>query len=80
MIDRRKSPTAWLFAKASLFTLVVPGTVVVLVPFLLLADASLGAVDFLGMALLGLLPLVLGAALYLRCAYEQIPGAAPTAT
>ncbi len=72
MIDRRKSPTAWLFAKASLFTLVVKGTVVVLVPYLLLADASLGAVDFLGMALLGLLPLVLGAALYLRCAYDFV--------
>ncbi len=72
MIDRRKSPTAWLFAKATLFTLVVPGTVVVLVPYLLLADASLGGVDFLGMALLGLLPLVLGAALYLRCAYDFV--------
>lgn len=70
MIDRRKSPTAWLFAKASLFTLVVPGTVVVLVPYLLLADASLGAIDFLGMTLLGLPLLLLGAALYLRCAYD----------
>jgi len=70
MIDRRKSGTVWLFAKASLFTLLVPGTVVVLLPYLLVADASLGAIDFLGMALLGLLPLVLGAALYLRCAYD----------
>ena len=33
MIDRRKSPTAWLFAKESLLTPVVPGTVVVLVPY-----------------------------------------------
>ena len=72
MIDRRKSSTAWLFTKASLFTLLVPGTVVVLVPYLLLADASLGAIDFLGMGLLGLLPLVLGAALYLRCAYDFV--------
>ena len=70
MIDRRKSGTSWLFAKASLFTLVVPGTVVVAVPYLLLADASLGAIDFLGIGLLGLLPLVLGIALYLRCAYD----------
>jgi len=51
------------FAKASLFTLVVPGIVVVLVPYLLLADASLDAVDFLGTALLGLPPLVLGTTL-----------------
>jgi protein-S-isoprenylcysteine O-methyltransferase Ste14 len=70
VIDRRKSGTAWLFAKASLFTLLVPGTVVLLLPYLLLADASLGAVDFLGMALLGLPLLVLGAAFYLRCAYD----------
>ncbi|MHC4106972.1 MAG: methyltransferase family protein [Planctomycetota bacterium] len=72
MIDRRTSGTAWLFAKASLFTLVVPGTVVVLVPYLLLADAALGAVDVQGISMLGLLPLVLGAALYLRCAYDFV--------
>ncbi len=72
MIDRRKTGTVRLFAKASLFTLVVPGTVVVLVPYLLLADASLGAIDVLGMSPLGLLPLVLGAALYLRCAYDFV--------
>ena len=72
MIDHRKSATAWLFTKASLFTLLVPGTVVVLLPYLLLADASLGAIDFLGIGLLGLLPLVLGAALYLRCAYDFV--------
>jgi len=70
MIDRHKTGTVGLFAKASLFTLLVPGTVVVLVPYLLLADASLGAIDLLGVSLLGLLPLVLGAALYVRCAYD----------
>jgi len=70
MIDRRKAGTAVLFAKASLFTLLVPGTVVVLVPYLLVTDTSLGAIDILGMSLVGLLPLVLGAALYLRCAYD----------
>ena len=72
MNDRRKSLTAWLLAKASLFTLLVPGTVVVLVPYLLLADASLGAIEFLEMGLLGLPLLVLGAALYLRCAYDFV--------
>ncbi len=70
MIDRRKAGTTGLFAKASLFTLLVPGTIVVLVPYLLLTDASLGAIDILGMSLLGLPPVVLGAALYLRCAYD----------
>lgn len=72
MTDRERPGTARLFAKATLFTLVVPGTVVVLVPYLLLADASPGAVDFAGTALLGLPLLVLGAALYLRCAYDFV--------
>ena len=70
MTNPRASDTVWLFAKASLFTLLVPGTVVVLVPYLLLADASLDAVDFLGKGLLGLPLLMLGAGLYIRCAYE----------
>ncbi len=70
MNDRRKSSTTWLFAKASLFTLLVPGSVVVPVPYLFLADLSLSAIDFLGMGLLGLPPLVLGTALDLRCAYD----------
>lgn len=70
--DRGRSSTTRLFARATLFTLMVPGTVVVLVPYLLLADASLGAVDFPGTALLGLPLLVLGAALYFRCAYDFV--------
>ena len=72
MVDHRKSGTAWLFTKASVFTLVVPGAAVVLVPYLLLADASLGASDVLGMSFLGVIPIVLGTALYLRCAYDFV--------
>ncbi len=72
MVDHRKSGTAWLFTKASVFTLVVPGAVVVLVPYLLLADPSFGAIDVLGMSLLGVIPIVLGTALYLRCAYDFV--------
>jgi protein-S-isoprenylcysteine O-methyltransferase Ste14 len=68
--DPRARGTAWLFAKTSVFTLVVPGTVVVLVPYLLLEDVSLGAVAVTGISLLGLLPAVLGAVLYFRCAYD----------
>ena len=72
MIDRRKPGTTWLFVKASVFTLVVPAAVVVLVPYLLLTDASLGAIDVFGMSLLGVIPIVLGTALYLRCAYDFV--------
>lgn len=64
--------TASLFVKASVFTLVVPGTVVILVPYFLLADASLGAIDVNGMSLLGLLPTLLGILLYFRCAYDFV--------
>ena len=72
MVDHREPGTAWLVLKASVFTLVLPGSVVVLVPCLLLADASLGAIDVLGISLLGVLPIILGTALYLRCAYDFI--------
>ncbi len=72
MIDHRTPGTTWLFVKASVFTLVVPGAVVVLVPYLLMTDASLGAIDVFGMSLLGLPLIILGTALYLRCAYEFV--------
>ncbi len=71
-IDHLKPGTTWLIVKASVFTLMVPGAVVVLVPYLLLTDASLGAIDVLGMSLLGLPLIILGTALYLRCAYEFV--------
>lgn len=67
---RTASTTAWLWVKVVAFTVVVPGTVIVLVPYLILGDPSLESLDELGISLLGLLPIVLGAALYLRCAYD----------
>ena len=69
MADRRKTETAWLFFKASAFTLLVPMALVVLGPYFLLEDASLAAIYIFGMSLLGMLPIVLGTALYCRCAY-----------
>lgn len=69
MTDSPEPRIGWLFVKTVVFTLVVPGTVVVLVPYLLLPDASLSAIDASGMSLLGLLPTLLGAALYFRCAF-----------
>ncbi len=63
---------AWLIAKVAAFTLIVPGTVMVLVPAMLVDDFSLAAVDVYGLSFLGIVPLVLGTALYLRCAYDFI--------
>ena len=72
MSDSLNSRTTWLFVKVTVFTLLVPGSVVGLVPYLLLEDPSLAAVDLLGFGFLGVLPVVLGFALYLRCAYGFI--------
>ncbi len=54
--------------KAVLFTIIVPGTVTVLVPYLLLplrAEFDAGAFRFAGMALIGL-----GGAVYLHCVWN----------
>jgi len=72
VIHLRDPGTAWLLVKVAAFTLVVPGTVVALVPYLLLADSSRSAVDFAAISALGLLPIVLGIALYSRCAHDFI--------
>ena len=72
MVERRETETAWLFAKASAFTLLVPMALVVLGPYFLLEDVSLAAVDIFGMSLLGMLPILLGTALYFRCAYDFV--------
>ncbi|MCH8348578.1 MAG: isoprenylcysteine carboxylmethyltransferase family protein [Proteobacteria bacterium] len=53
-----------------MFTLLVPGTVVGLVPTLLLGDAPLDALNVFVIYFLGVIPIVLGLALYLRCAYD----------
>ncbi|MDH3338778.1 MAG: isoprenylcysteine carboxylmethyltransferase family protein [Gammaproteobacteria bacterium] len=72
MKDYPRSQTAWLFVKASIFTLLVPAAVVMFAPSVFLADASIGAIDFLGMTVLGLIPIIIGTALYFRCAYEFV--------
>lgn len=72
MTEGRAPATAWLALKVAAFTVVVPGTVVVLVPYLLLPDPSLGAIDVLGVTFVGILPIVLGAALYVRSAVDFV--------
>lgn len=72
MINQSSHKTAWILVKASIFTLVVPAAVVLLAPSLFLADPSLRTMDFLGMSVLGLIPIVIGTALYFRCAYDFV--------
>ena len=52
LTNRSESGHAWLFIKVSAFTLIVPGSTVVLAPYLLLPDASVGAIDVYGLAAL----------------------------
>jgi protein-S-isoprenylcysteine O-methyltransferase Ste14 len=54
-------------AKTLIFTIAVPGAVVVYGPYLLLPAGAKMAVR--GVRVLGFLPLVLGAFIYLRCAW-----------
>lgn len=58
-----------LLLKNLLFTLVVPGTVTVLVPWLFLLDED-GVVVWQLQQLLALVVLVVGAGLYLRCVWS----------
>ena len=54
--------------KTLIFTVLVPGTVAVYVPYRLLSPAarSVGA----GLELIGILPVAVGAAVYFRCAWD----------
>lgn len=67
----RKSEVAWALFKTALFTLFVPGTVGVLIPAWLVLDAGgserLPPVSW---RWIGLLPVVVGACVYLVCAWD----------
>ncbi|MCI0399078.1 MAG: isoprenylcysteine carboxylmethyltransferase family protein [Chloroflexi bacterium] len=59
-----------LFLKNLLFTIFVPGTAAVLLPFLIVANRPEGLATRWGLQqYLALLPLLLGAAIYLHCVY-----------
>jgi protein-S-isoprenylcysteine O-methyltransferase Ste14 len=56
--------------KTAIFTVLVPGTVGVWIPYRLLARADRGFWDLGALRYLGLLPLGLGAAIYFWCAWD----------
>ncbi len=59
----------WL--KTLLFTLIAPGTVTVLMPYLLLSSRRVTEIPAWGaLRFLGLLPLLIGFGIYLWCAYD----------
>jgi protein-S-isoprenylcysteine O-methyltransferase Ste14 len=60
-----------LVIRTLIFTVLVPGSVAAWIPYLLLSSGQRAFPDHLGaFRLLGLLPIVLGAALYLWCAAD----------
>jgi len=59
----------WL--KTLLFTIIAPGTVTVLLPYLLLSSRRAAETPTLGaLRLLGFAPLLIGLSIYLWCAYD----------
>jgi len=59
----------WL--KTLLFTIIAPGTVTVLLPYLILLSKWNKAIPFLGaLRFFGLAPLLIGFGIYLWCAYD----------
>ena len=59
-----------LLLRSLFFTIVVPGTVTVLVPYLILEDTGEGSVRWGWRAALALVPIALGAAVLLRSIWE----------
>lgn len=59
---------SWVLAKTLIFTIVAPGTVTGLIPYLLLAPGAEFEID--RFKLFGLLPIALGAAAYFWCAWD----------
>jgi protein-S-isoprenylcysteine O-methyltransferase Ste14 len=60
-----------LVLKTLVFTIVVPGTVAVLIPYQLLSSGSARLPLQIGiLRYLGVIPILLGAAMYFRCAWD----------
>ena len=72
MVKNLSFKTVRLILEVVAFTLLVPGTVVAVIPYLLLSRPPLGSIDVLGASLLGALPIVLGVAIYGRCARDFV--------
>lgn len=62
------SSTAGVVAKVVIFTLLVPGSITVAIPFSFLTPGA--ALHIGGYRLSGILPIVIGASFYFRCAWD----------
>jgi protein-S-isoprenylcysteine O-methyltransferase Ste14 len=67
----RKGTVAWALFKTAVFTLVVPGSVGVLIPrFVLLDTGGSYSLPAAGWRWIGFLPLIVGACWYFKCAWD----------
>ena len=69
-----KGTIAWALFKTAIFTLVVPGSVAILLPHLVFRQSGNGvnAWNLGGWKLVGYLPLTAGVAIYLWCAWDFV--------
>jgi len=58
----------WL--KTLIFTIIVPGAIAALIPYLLLSRTPSSFADIGPLQTFGLIPMAIGAAIYLRCAWD----------
>lgn len=65
-----RRPQFWIVVKTLVFTILVPGTVTLLIPYWLLAPGAEFKVA--GFRLMGALPIGLGAIIYFWCAWDFI--------
>ena len=59
-----------LFIRTLIFTLIGPGSIIVIIPWLLLSSSVNFPLDAEGLRLLGLVAIVLGALIYFWCAWD----------
>jgi protein-S-isoprenylcysteine O-methyltransferase Ste14 len=58
----------WL--KTMIFTIIVPGAIIALIPYLLLSRNPASFAHFGPFQFIGLIPLAIGAAIYFKCAWD----------
>jgi protein-S-isoprenylcysteine O-methyltransferase Ste14 len=73
----RRATLGFVFAEACMvwfktliFTIIVPGAVIALIPYLLLSRDPSSFANIGALQLFGLIPMAIGAAIYFRCAWD----------
>src|SRR5262249_60673296 len=62
--------TFMVWLKTLIFTIIVPGAVIALIPYLLLSENPAPFANIRAIQLFGLIPTAIGVAIYFRCAWD----------